>query len=134
MASRGVAEHEIPFDPPGVPVDVFVMVAGALVSALRELEQLAVTTVPLPDTVEARLVEHEAMRDALNAAPEEWKPRLRELFVGAQQPGLSSGLDAGRVPVFPGVLEGLAAVMEDLRRAALADPGVAAALRQVDGW
>lgn len=119
-----------------VPVDVFVEVAQALIMAWEELEQLAVTPVPLPEELLERQHEHEAMLDTLREAPEEWKPRLREIYEATlARSGSLNGPQWESAPatLLPGVLEGLEAVEESLRRAALADPGVAEAMRQVHG-
>lgn len=121
---------------PFIPVDVFVEVARALIMAWEELEQLAVTPVPLPEELLERQHEHEAMLDTLREAPEEWKPRLRGIYEATlARSGSLNGPQWESAPatLLPGVLEGLEAVEELLRRAALVDPGVAEAMRQVHG-
>lgn len=114
--------------PDTVPAELFVSVVEALHAAHSELEALTEVQMPLSDEVTAKLIEHGQLLGTMRSAPDEWKPRLRELFNEAERAShvAESG---GTAPVDEGVLSGTREVWELLRRAALTQPAVDAALR-----
>jgi hypothetical protein len=111
-----------------IPADLFVMVLEALEAFAVELDQLGESEVELPERVVDRLTERAALLTAVGQLPEETKVKLRELYTAAlvktERVYMSGGSPSVMVP------EGLGELRELLRRAALTQPGVDAALRQ----
>lgn len=113
-----------------VPAELFVAVVEALHAAHQELEQLVETEIPWTDDEVKELKLAHDLQLTLESAPEEWKPRLREIYSEVVAEGLFD-VPGGPTPtLMPGTLESFGELWELLRRAALTQPGVDAALRQ----
>jgi hypothetical protein len=114
-----------------VPAELFIQVVEALHVAHQELEQLSETEIPWTDEeLEEFQLAHD-LQATLENAPEEWKPRLREIYIGVRDRSMFREPDGPKPTLLPGTLESLVELWEMLRRAALTQPGVDAALRQV---
>jgi hypothetical protein len=122
---------EIPF----VDINCLLELVGELHAVLElvdvELDAIACTPQPMPSELEEALTEHEALLAALRAAPEEWKPRLRELYQEAYEDAYKGHDDLPAYPVDKYVVTRLAEVFELVRRRALLDVHLADALREM---
>jgi hypothetical protein len=113
-----------------VPADLFVEVVEALSAAHAELEQLSVTEIPWTDEeLEEFKLAHD-LQATMENAPEEWKPRLREIYVEVVNRSMFREPNGPKPTLLPGTLESFEELFEALRRAALVHPGVDAALRR----
>jgi hypothetical protein len=119
---------EVPFvDVPGL-LDLVGELHAALEQADVELDEIEQTPQPMPDWVQEALDERLGLLAALRGAPEEWKPRLRELFTAAN----GREFDWRPMPAYPvdeQVRGRIGEVLELVRRRALLDVHLADALR-----
>lgn len=111
-----------------VPAELFSLVVLQLHAIELELDQAGDETIDLPNAVVEKLTQGAALLTAMANAPDEWKPRLRELFTEALEKQDTVYM-AGPTPE---VRLDTHETWEVLRRAALTWPAVNEALRQAE--
>lgn len=115
------------------------LLVQALGRAEDELEQLDDTGIPVPEDIAKRLAEHRLLKATMQAAPEEWRGRLQQIYREQREaerltfPEQEADID---VPVDKEILADIDALREPLRRQCALDPEIRAALRDagVHGW
>lgn len=115
------------------------LLVDALGRAEGELAQLDDVGIPLPEDIEKRLGEHRLLKATMQAAPEEWKGQLQQIYREQREaerqtfPESEAEID---VPVDREILADIDALREPLRRQCLLDDEIRAAFRDagVHGW
>lgn len=106
--------------------DLLVEALEVLEAVEVELEQLAEAECPTPDATYRHLEERMVLLEVMRRAPEEWKEKLRELFVEERDRHPTPPEANYKVPVDEDVQRLVAGFNEVLRRAQVADDDVRA--------
>lgn len=115
------------------------LLVQALGRAEGELAQLDDIGIPVPEGIEKRLAEHRLLKATMQAAPEEWKGRLQQIYREqreAERQTFPEREDDIDVPVDEHVLADIDALREPLRRQCALDDEIRASFRDagVHGW